>query len=38
MKVKPFFENISKVWEEVLELNVNHKLVNVFNDRIEAIE
>ena len=38
MKLKIFYENISIVWDSVVELNANHKLVNVFTDRIEAIE
>jgi hypothetical protein len=38
MKMKPFYENISMVWEEIFEMNSNHKLVNVFLDRIEGIE
>ena len=38
MKLKDFHTNISKIWDSVLEMNVNHKLVNVFIDRIEGIE
>ena len=38
MKMKPFYENISLVWDSIIELNSDHKLVNVFIDRIEAIE
>ena len=38
MKMNPFFDTIAKVWNEVLEMNKNHKLVNVFTDRIEGIE
>lgn len=38
MKMKPFYENISVVWEQIIEMNSNHKLVNVFIDRIEVIE
>ena len=36
--MKPFFENISLVWDQIVEMNSKHKLVNVFIDRIEAIE
>ncbi len=35
MKMKNFYFN---VWDDVLEMNANHKLVNVFIDRIEGIE
>jgi predicted nuclease of predicted toxin-antitoxin system len=38
MKMKEFFGTIDKVWQEVILLNETHKLVNVFRDRIEAIE
>ena len=38
MKMKPFFDTINKVWNEVVEMNKEHKLVNVFTDRIEGIE
>ncbi|MCZ8198607.1 MAG: DUF5615 family PIN-like protein [Flavobacterium sp.] len=38
MKMKPFYENISLVWDKIIEMNSNHKLVNVFTDRIEGIE
>mgnify|MGYP006914604449 FL=1 len=33
-----FFAAMNSVWDEVLELNRDHKLVTVFHDRIEAIE
>jgi len=38
MKMKEFFEITTKLWDDVLVLNSNHKLVNVFKDRIEALE
>ena len=38
MKMKDFHTNICKLWDGVLEMNANHKLVNVFIDRIEGIE
>jgi predicted nuclease of predicted toxin-antitoxin system len=37
MKMKPFFAAISAVWEQVTALSETHKLVNVFQDRIEGI-
>ncbi len=37
MKMKEFFLKINSVWDIVLELNKNHKLVTVYSDRIEAI-
>ena len=30
--------HLPPVWDEVLELNKEHKLVTVFRDRLEAIE
>lgn len=38
MKMNPFFDLITKLWIDVLEMNNDHKLVNVFADRIEGIE
>ncbi|MGV3460090.1 MAG: DUF5615 family PIN-like protein [Flavobacterium sp.] len=38
MKMKEFFETTSKVWDDVLILNKDFKLVNVFKDRIEAFQ
>lgn len=37
LKMKNFHERISKVWQEVVNLNRPHKLINIFLDRIEAI-
>jgi predicted nuclease of predicted toxin-antitoxin system len=38
MKTKPFYDNISVVWEQIIEMNSSHKLVNVFADRIEGLQ
>ena len=38
MKMKSFFETITKLWDDIVDLNKDHKLVNVFIDRIEGIE
>ncbi|MHA3788570.1 DUF5615 family PIN-like protein [Flavobacterium hauense] len=38
MKMKDFFETTSRLWEDTLILNKDHKLVNVFKDRIEAFQ
>jgi len=38
MKMKPFYDNISVVWEQIIEMNSSHKLVNVFADRIEGLQ
>jgi len=38
LKMREFFAAMNSVWDEVLELNRDHKLVTVFHDRIEAIE
>jgi hypothetical protein len=36
--MKPFFIVTNKLWSDILEMNNDHKLVNVFADRIEGIE
>jgi predicted nuclease of predicted toxin-antitoxin system len=38
LKMKPFFVVTNKLWSDILEMNIDHKLVNVFADRIEGIE
>ena len=38
MKMREFFIVMTSVWEDVVSLSADHKLVNVFRDRIEAIE
>jgi len=38
MKLKDFNSTIEKLWETVEKLSEKHKLVNVFIDRIEAVE
>ncbi|HEX8264477.1 MAG TPA: DUF5615 family PIN-like protein [Pyrinomonadaceae bacterium] len=37
MKLKEFESVIQKIWTTVEKLSENHKLVNVFRDRIEAV-
>jgi predicted nuclease of predicted toxin-antitoxin system len=38
VKMREFFTVITAIWNDVIDLSENHKLVNVFRDRIEAIE
>ncbi|WP_241499006.1 MULTISPECIES: DUF5615 family PIN-like protein [Rufibacter] len=38
MKMREFFLTTTHVWEQVIALNKTHKLVNVFKDRVEAID
>jgi predicted nuclease of predicted toxin-antitoxin system len=38
MKLKEFDSTIEKLWEITEKLSEKHKLVNVFVDRIEAVE
>lgn len=38
LRMQDFFVAIHSVWNEVLELNKEHKLITVFRDRLEAIE
>jgi len=37
-KLRDLFKILFSNWEVILELSSTHKLVNVFDDRIEAIE
>ncbi len=38
MKMNEFHQTISRYWDEVLKMNQNFKLVNVYTDRIEGFE
>ncbi len=38
MKMNEFFDTMTKVWEDVMELNRDYKLVQVYRDRIEGIQ
>ena len=38
LKMREFFAAMNSVWDDMLELNKEHKLVTVFSDRLEAIE
>lgn len=38
LKIHDFFTVTTAIWDDVIELSKNHKLVNGFRDRIEAIE
>ena len=38
LKSKLFYEIINKNWQKVVDLNTSHKLVNVYLNKIEAIE
>jgi hypothetical protein len=37
MKMNEFFATMNKLWNDTLEINQTHKLVNVFVDRVEGI-
>jgi len=37
MKMNQFHEVLNALWTEVLKLNEDYKLVNVFSDRIEGV-
>lgn len=37
MKMKQFHETLSNLWQDITTLNNEYKLVNVFIDRIEAL-
>jgi len=38
LKMRAFHERISEIWPTVCELSERYRLVNVFEDRIEAID
>ncbi|MEM1328851.1 MAG: DUF5615 family PIN-like protein [Bacteroidota bacterium] len=38
MKMKQFFGTINRLWDEVLLLSEDHKPINVFENRVEAID
>jgi predicted nuclease of predicted toxin-antitoxin system len=38
MKMGDFHQKISKIWDEVIELSNQYKLVCVYKDRIECID
>jgi predicted nuclease of predicted toxin-antitoxin system len=38
MKMREFFTIMTATWNDITDLNRTYKLVNVFRDRIEAIE
>ena len=37
LKIKPFYNLIHQLWNDVIELSETHKLVKVFDNRIEGI-
>jgi predicted nuclease of predicted toxin-antitoxin system len=37
MKIKEFHKTINKIWNSVIEISKDYKLVNVYIDRIEGI-
>lgn len=38
MKMKDFFDKMTSIWPNVLEMSEHCKLVSVYNDRIEGVE
>lgn len=38
MKMRDFHSTLTTIWDEIIDMSGTHKLVNVFRDRIEAIE
>jgi len=38
VSMKEFYNTIVSCWDEVLKLNETHKLVNVYNNKIEAVK
>lgn len=37
MKMRDFHQHISQLWEQVCALSQSHKLVQVYNDRVEGL-
>ncbi|TDG37786.1 hypothetical protein EZJ43_01450 [Pedobacter changchengzhani] len=37
LKMNQFFEVIHRLWPEIIEINNEYKLINVFKDRIEGV-
>ncbi len=37
LKMNEFFKVLTNLWEQIQELNINYKLVNVYSDRVEGI-
>jgi len=38
MRLAEFNQTVSQLWQVIAQISETHKLVNVFTDRIEAIE
>jgi predicted nuclease of predicted toxin-antitoxin system len=38
MKMRTFHQRISEIWDEVRELSLRYRVIQIFEDRIEAIE
>ena len=38
MRMRPFHERISEIWDEVCRLSLRYRIIQIFGDRIEAIE
>ncbi|WP_326936583.1 DUF5615 family PIN-like protein [Flavobacterium sp. PL11] len=38
IKMNQFYNAVSKLWDDVVEMNEGYKLVNVFQNRIEGIQ
>lgn len=37
LKMQAFFKRMNEVWPDVIKLNKDYKLVNIFKDRVEGI-
>lgn len=38
MKMRDFHALITRIWPRIVDLSADHKLIRVFQDRIEAVE
>jgi|GEM_PF-2278765 len=38
MKMSEFYKILKNLWPEIIQLNQDYKLVNVFLDRIEGVK
>jgi hypothetical protein len=38
MKMRDFHQRVSEVWTDVCELSLQYRVIQIFADRVEAIE
>ncbi|GEM_PF-2428839 len=38
MKIKTLHQTLANIWDNVLQMSENHKLIRIYSDAIEAID